>query len=183
VGDTKDGGASVWLRNNPDGSEMYRYLQHEGDSAMRIPTVWPPVSQGMAQPVGSIPIRCKCGGIDLLLKRGDYAGLMKEDMPSNIGPKTHKLFAGFCGCESCQLQSGVDVVNWAFAEMKDVSFRGDGGEKLPTSASGLKDLVDAKALVCNLTVQLLSLYRAWECISRVSVALLIAICLRTIHIL
>jgi hypothetical protein len=91
----------------------------------------------------SVAIRCKCRGVDLVLHRGDYSDTKQDELPWNIDPKTHKLLASFCSCDSYRLQSGTEVFNWTFAEIKDISFS-DRKDAFPTSGLELKKLVDAK---------------------------------------
>jgi hypothetical protein len=148
VGDTFDGGASVWLRHpNPDGSEMKRFkLDSEAEPPEELPQLWPSPSEltGFeARKQDAIPIRCKCKGVDFVLHKGDYSSMKKEDLPFSVDPTTHKLLAGFCGCDSCRLQSGIDVFNWTFAEIKLLSFR-KADKPFPKSSVELKALVDAK---------------------------------------
>jgi hypothetical protein len=142
VNDTIDGGASVWLRHNTDGSKPKRFKRFDEELSQDWPSIVS-LTGYEAKKEDSLPIRCKCKGVDLVLHRGDYTDKEESELPFNIDPKTHKLLAGFCGCDSCRLQSGIDVFNWAFAEMRYISF-GTSDKKFPTSASELKELVDAR---------------------------------------
>jgi hypothetical protein len=146
VHDTLDGGASVWLLQNSNGSEITRFkLDDQRNGPEQISGDWPPASSLTgyeAKKEDAVAIRCKCKGVDLILHRGDYTGVKPADLPFNIDPDTHKLLAGFCGCDSCRLQSGTDVFNWTFAEMKYLSF-GKSNETFPTHKDDLKKLVDA----------------------------------------
>ncbi|KAH7382416.1 Mss4-like protein [Phaeosphaeria sp. MPI-PUGE-AT-0046c] len=147
VFDTQDGGAAVWLRHNADGSAIVSFKHDdEPDVTNEVPPEWPPSAQltGYSpRKEETIPIRCKCEGVDLRLHAGDYSKFQDHELPFNIDPKTHKLLAGFCGCDSCRLQSGIDVFNWAFAEMKYISIAND-DKSFPTTATELKNMVDAK---------------------------------------
>jgi hypothetical protein len=67
----------------------------------------------------------------------------QEALPWNVDPTTHKLLADFCGCDSCRLQSGLDVFTWAFAEMKQVSFSKDPSTPFPNHMADLNELIDA----------------------------------------
>jgi hypothetical protein len=142
VDDTLDGGASVWLRHNADGSEPERLKHYDGVLSQD----WP-LSTKLTGYEGkredSVAIRCKCKGVDLVLHRGDYSDTKQDELPYNIDPKTHKFSASFCGCDSCRLQSGIDVFNWTFSELKNISF-GSSNNAFPTSGLELKQLVDAK---------------------------------------
>jgi hypothetical protein len=142
VHDTLDGGASVWLRHSKDGSESKRFKSFVEE----LPQDWPSALELTgyeARKEDSVSIRCKCKGVDLILHRGDYTDKEESELPFNIDPKTHKLLAGFCGCDSCRLQSGVDVFNWTFAETKYISF-GNSDKIFPRSSFELKKQVDAR---------------------------------------
>lgn len=148
VGDTLDGGASVWLRHpNADGSEMKRFEKDEqGDNAKELPQQWPAPSQLTGyerKKEDAIPIRCKCKGVNFILNRGDYSEVKEEELPWPVDPKTHKKLADLCGCDSCRLQGGVDVFNWTFTEIKLVSF-GSTSKSFPPTSTELGELVDAK---------------------------------------
>ncbi|KAF1843240.1 uncharacterized protein K460DRAFT_407604 [Cucurbitaria berberidis CBS 394.84] len=148
VGDTLDGGASVWLRHpNADGTEVKRFkLDSDTKDAEELPEDWPSPAELTgyeAKKEDAVPIRCRCKGVDLVLHRGDYSGVKKEELPFNIDPKTHKLLADFCGCDSCRLQSGIDTFYWTFSEMKHISFGSHNG-LFPTNKTELKKLVDAQ---------------------------------------
>jgi hypothetical protein len=147
VDDTIDGGATMWLRKpNADGSVAKRYKDHsQGETKQELPLEWPGkeflVEYEKKQPENQIPIQCKCKGVDLVLSRGDYEGKKKEELPWFVHPESRKLYAGLCVCNSCRLSSGVDVYNWTFAELSNISF--PSGKKLPSSTHDLKALVDA----------------------------------------
>jgi hypothetical protein len=147
VGDTIDGGATMWLRNpNADGSEARRFK--ERNTGEPYPLDWPSNSTftGYEKKTEneSIPIICHCKGVNFLLHRGKYDGLKDEELPWFIDPKTHKSFASFDACDSCRLQSGIDVFNWTFAELANISFSTplkEGGKAFPTTTQELKTLV------------------------------------------
>ncbi|KAF1976136.1 hypothetical protein BU23DRAFT_551631 [Bimuria novae-zelandiae CBS 107.79] len=151
VGDTKDGGASMWLRKpNTDGNEAQRYKARDKDErgapAEPIPYDWPP-SHSMtgfeAKTNSPIPIKCKCKGVNLVWQPGTYDGKKVSELPWFVDPSTHKALAGFCACESCRLTGGCDVWNWGFAELKDISYATT-QSSFPSSSTDLKALVDAK---------------------------------------
>lgn len=151
VGDTKDGGASMWLRKpNADGTEIKRYYARaendEGQAAQPIPSDWPPsdtLTGYETKTQGPVPIRCKCKGVDLEWLPGSYDGKKESELPWFVDPHTHKALGGFCACESCRLPGGCDVWNWGFAELKDISFAGK-REGFPDASTELRAMVDAK---------------------------------------
>jgi hypothetical protein len=142
VHDTVDGGASVWFQQNASGSKVKSFkFNNEGEE---LPQDWPPFGELTgyeAKKEGSIPIHCKCRGVEFILQRGDYSDVPEDQLPSNIDPKTHKLTATFCGCDSCRLQGGVDVFNWTYTDLKYITFN-DSDKPFPASSYDLKKLVD-----------------------------------------
>lgn len=147
VGDTVDGGASAWLQHpNPEGSECRRFkFEAKGSAADAVlPRDWPSADQltGYKKKIGSqLSIRCKCNGIDFIIKHGDYSGLEKDQLPWNIDPETHKLLTVFCGCDSCRLQGGIDIWFWTYIEMKYLSAAQHNVE-FPSSCHQLKSFID-----------------------------------------
>lgn len=125
VGDTKDGGASVWFRRpNADGMEIpCRMAERDGEE---VPSDWPQASNsttGVEKAGDHSPVKlwCHCGGIKLQLHRGDYASKPEEELPWFIDPKTHKSLATFDVCDSCRLHFGFDIVNWTFASLTNIT--------------------------------------------------------------
>jgi len=151
VADTEDGGATPWLcALNGEGEDLKRYesvVAGRGPGAKELPADWPQSStlpELKAKEEESVPIRCKCGGVDLVLQRGDYKHMAEDQLPSNVEPVSRKLKAGFCGCNSCRLQSGNDVFNWTYAETKYISFGKDSTKDFPSDMYVLNELIDAK---------------------------------------
>lgn len=123
VGDTIDGGATMWLRNpNTDGSEAQRFEKRK--DSMAYPHDWPPTSTftefEKTLAVEYVPIRCHCNGVDLMLHHGNYRDKKPEELPWFVDPKTRKLIAGFDVCNSCRLQSGIDIFHWTFCELESI---------------------------------------------------------------
>lgn len=149
VGDTVDGGASVWLQNaNGDGPQCRRFKSEEegADPGDALPVDWPQPSELIGfkkRTEDSIPVRCRCKGVDLVLHSGDYTGIEKEDLPWNVDPETHKLSTVFCGCDSCRLQGGIDLWYWAFFDLKHLSAANE-VNPFPKSKHELKAFIDEK---------------------------------------
>ena len=152
VGDTKDGGASMWMRSvNADGEEAKRFTERSQDGTVDpLPIGWP-ANETMTGfetwKDDTVRILCKCEGVDLLWHKGNYEGKKKEELPWFIDPTTHKSLAGFCSCDSCRLFSGVDLCNWTYGELKYISFPTSGtpnDKPFPSNTSDLKALVDVK---------------------------------------
>lgn len=151
VGDTKDGGASMWLRSpNADGTEAQRYKVRAEDEQGRpveaIPYDWPSpdkLTGYAAKNNDPVHIWCRCGGVNLLWEPSSYDGKKNEELPWFVDPNTHKALAGFCACESCRLFGGADIWTWGFAELKDIHFVNN-EPGFPDSSDALRALVDAK---------------------------------------
>lgn len=149
--DTQDGGASPWIcALNGDGVDLKSYEEMtpgRGQEAKELPADWPRPStlpELKAKEEDSVPIRCKCGGVDLLLRRGEYQDTSEEDLPSCVEPASRKLKASFCACNSCRLQSGSDIFYWTFTETKYLSFGKDDSKAFPKDIFDLKHLIDTK---------------------------------------
>lgn len=149
VGDTIDGGASAWLQHaNGDASKCRRFKLEPDESTDDdvLSADWPSAENMIGfedKAEESVAIRCKCKGVDLVLKRDDYSGTAKDQLPWNVDPDTHKLSTVFCGCDSCRLQGGIDVWYWAFIAAKDLS-SATVDAPFPTSKHELKDAIDRR---------------------------------------
>lgn len=142
VGDTIDGGASVWYKTpNSDGKEIPRKLLRDED----VPWDWPQkrdenlIKEAEAQ--DSIPFWCHCKGVSLRLHRGDYASKPREELPKFVDPRTNKLRAMFDSCDSCRLTFGNDLVNWTMTELFNIT-QAD-GSAFPDSTKKLAAAVEA----------------------------------------
>ncbi|KAF2262237.1 hypothetical protein CC78DRAFT_582841 [Lojkania enalia] len=152
VGDTIDGGATMWLRKpNADGAEARRFEARSSGAltqsaqGVKLPYDWPAASvlTGYDKKTeDSVPIRCKCKGVDFVLHRGDYSDKKREELPWCIDPENLKMVGAFCVCDSCRLFAGVDVYNWAYAELKYIS-KAD-GSPFPGSSLDLRKSIDSK---------------------------------------
>ncbi|CAI4218955.1 unnamed protein product [Parascedosporium putredinis] len=137
VGDTVDGGASVWLppKNDP---QAWR---------MDPPTPCPEVdssSPGDA-PADTLPASCACGKVDLYITRPNpdsylassgwpdlthaYHSISEpergnpEDIKWWIRDNGNKYLAGTCACRSCRLVSGFEIQTWTFVPRTNIHFR------------------------------------------------------------
>ena len=143
VGDTLDGGASVWLRKpNPDGKEIPRYREYSEEIPWSLPEAPAHSSGSDAEEITeSLPVSCHCKGVQLLFHQGTYASKKREELPWHIDPRNNKHTATFDACNSCRLQFGTDIVYWTYGELVTISQR-DGGA-FPRTATELKAAVDA----------------------------------------
>jgi hypothetical protein len=94
-----------------------------------------------------LSFHCHCKGVDFVLRSHEdvAADKSKEELPWFVDPNTHKLLAGFDGCNSCRLASGSDIFHWTFAQLDHVKFNpSKSSAQFPTTAPDLKAAVDAK---------------------------------------
>ncbi|KAK1763364.1 Mss4-like protein [Phialemonium atrogriseum] len=150
VGDTIDGGASVWLRETGDGAagRATRWFGGRGEGE-EVPEAWPPVSSlpgaDVRSEVADVPVRCRCRGVDLVFRHGEhlaeFEGMSRAELPWFVDPVTHKTFAGFEGCDSCRLSLGADVIHWTFVMLRHLAFsEGTGRQDLPAFPRTAADL-------------------------------------------
>lgn len=152
VGDTVDGGASMWLRHpNADGTPAKRWTTGKGKSP-ELPADWPtsvPPPPPPAQGPIEVPIWCKCRGVDLVL-RPDFSSFPKDaELLWFVDPESKKLLASFDACDSCRLAVGVDMVHWTFALLQHIRFASsppsDDDRPFPRTAQELKAALSAPA--------------------------------------
>lgn len=161
VGDTKDGGATAWLRENPlDGGVCKRFRGWDEEArgpVEELPQEWPapsgstatahadPVAgQKLASPERT-PVWCHCRGVDLVLRSAvDMAARPTEELPLWVEPTTCKYLASTECCDSCRLAFGCDLVNWTFPPLSHIAFADGGAGAFPKTVSELKERVDAK---------------------------------------
>ncbi|KKY30076.1 hypothetical protein UCDDA912_g09987 [Diaporthe ampelina] len=150
VGDTKDGGASMWMRNpNGDGVGARRWMGLISQSE-EVPFSWPegPGTEAeVRSTVTEVPIRCHCGGVDLVFQRQkaeeEFMAKAKSELPWFVHPETKKLMASIDPCDSCRLSSGVDFWTWTFMLLRHIGFASKTGD----DSSFPDDTKDLKAVV------------------------------------
>lgn len=154
VGDTKDGGASMWMRNpNGDGVGARRWMGLTSQSE-EISFDWQGESRletEVQSKVAEIPIRCHCGGVDLVFQRQkaeeEFMEKEKSELPWFVHPETKKLMASIDPCDSCRLSSGVDFWTWTFVLLRHIGFdlKTNGTESdFPDDTKDLKAAVSKK---------------------------------------
>ncbi|KAI1366496.1 Mss4-like protein [Xylaria arbuscula] len=127
VGDTKDGGVTPWLCDaNPDGTRPQLWSTHRGQSeeySSTDHTHWPLPSTD-ASPPEETPVRCHCGGVDLVLRNPIpvFAGQDRASLPGFVDPESNKLLGLFDCCDSCRMSSGVDIFHWTFVLPEHLAF-------------------------------------------------------------
>ncbi|KAG8169177.1 hypothetical protein KVR01_001926 [Diaporthe batatas] len=154
VGDTKDGGMSMFMRTpNGDGKEARRWMGLASKSE-EVAFGWPAgqASETEAQNKAvEIPIRCHCGGVDLSYQREkaeeEFQSKEKSELPWFVHPETNKLMASIDPCDSCRMSSGVDFWPWTFVLLRHIGFAsktsGDNAS-FPDGTGDLKTAVSKK---------------------------------------
>ena len=80
------------------------------------------IEKGKTKPAvdETLQAKCHCGGVDLRVKRADYAkdtqGVDQEDIPAD----KEKYVAHFCVCRSCRLSTGQSLMPWCFIPPKNI---------------------------------------------------------------
>ncbi|KAL2152310.1 hypothetical protein VTH82DRAFT_5494 [Thermothelomyces myriococcoides] len=159
VGDTVDGGASCWLRGmNGEGEPPTkiwlgrRYKSEEVPIGKRWPAIEDllPYEADLKKKTtaaeGDVPIRCHCGGVDLVLRAGEaqreFAEKQasgKEELPLFVDPVTHKLLGSVDACDSCRTAFGTDVSLWTFALLRHISFAAGGDSSSSSPSAGFPE--------------------------------------------
>lgn len=154
--DTIDGGATAWmstLSTDPHAQPIPRWSGWPNTSKKLDPS-WPtPKPVAVDGAPSSIPLYCRCKGVDLILRRGKYksnkapplssAGgpaLNEKEpdaLPWFVEPQSHKVIATFDACDSCRISlAGLEIMNWTFAEMKNIEFADSSDSVAGKSSSG-----------------------------------------------
>ncbi|KAI0194504.1 Mss4-like protein [Xylaria flabelliformis] len=146
VYDTRDGGASFWLRKpNADGKEIPRYQQQVSeDEDEEIDWDWPDIPSltlGLGPGKWPLPISCHCKGINLVLHRKYYFNKNREELPWFIDSTTNTPIAGFTMSDPCHPYSSNEIINWVIVDLGIISQRN--GRAFPRTTAELKAAVDA----------------------------------------
>ncbi|TRX89609.1 hypothetical protein FHL15_009518 [Xylaria flabelliformis] len=146
VYDTRNGGASFWLRKpNANGKEIPRYQQQfSEDKDEEIDWYWPHVpSLGCGLWPGEWPllISWHCKSINLPLHCKYYLTKDREELPWFIHPTTNNQIAGFTVRDPCHPYFSNEIMNWVTVDLGIISQR-NGRAFLKTTAE-LKVAVDA----------------------------------------
>ncbi|KAM5383781.1 hypothetical protein ACJZ2D_001770 [Fusarium nematophilum] len=148
VGDTKDGGSSVWLRKDASGNPIRNWEQRASKSKELLHP-WPtqPIEAESLVTQEPTPIWCHCKGVQLLLNSGlDLAAGTDKIMSDKPDPKTGKYITHFDACDSCRLGVGADLIYWAFAPIDHLSFSSESSSQDSTfqNIHELRDAVERR---------------------------------------
>ncbi|KAF3760975.1 hypothetical protein M406DRAFT_267186 [Cryphonectria parasitica EP155] len=179
VGDTIDGGASLWMRKpNGDGQSVPRWseLKHTSE---KLADDWP----AMAFPTADwksgteeIPFRCHCKGVNLVFQSGqalrEYAAMEAQKLPWFVDPVSRKPVVGTDACKSCRTSFGIDFVNWTFAFLKHVAYptttstTADDAAEFPKTVQDLYAAVSTDIKTRDPRLGTLAVYRSSEGVKR-----------------
>ncbi|KAH7010642.1 uncharacterized protein B0I36DRAFT_341866 [Microdochium trichocladiopsis] len=150
--DTKDGGASPWLRNTDYDVEngCYKAARRwhgrrfksdeilEGDDWPSLKDLSVMTGGAAAQTHASdsqelgditIPVKCRCGGVHVELlasvARKEFSQMPRDQLPRFVDPDNNKSIASFDVCDSCRTVSGLDIFHWTFFWLKHIRFPQD----------------------------------------------------------
>ncbi|KAI0025997.1 hypothetical protein F4780DRAFT_767944 [Xylariomycetidae sp. FL0641] len=142
LADTEDGGASGWLCHTNSDRSLPRLWAGAKEASERF-LCRSVASNATSLDADETPIRCRCGGVDFVLRRAEaeYAITPRSELPWFIDPVTHKPLANFDACNSCRLSSGADVFNWTYALLRHVRFAGSavqGRATFPDTTAALR---------------------------------------------
>ncbi|KAI1321237.1 hypothetical protein F5Y16DRAFT_73022 [Xylariaceae sp. FL0255] len=149
--DTLDGGASPWLRDVNHGGVRPRLWKGRRDESDELAQEWPAIhslpDSSVTTDAGEINIRCRCGGVHLVLQNPtkEFATTPRSELPQIVDPTTNKFLANNDVCDSCRLSSGIEIFNWTFIQLRNLSFgtssqEGKGSE-LPKLSTEIKTSV------------------------------------------
>ena len=136
VGDTKDGGLTIWL---PD-AVAWKGRAYESEQIRDISeTHKKSINTENANPSPRLPGYCHCGGVQFQITRpNEHSSNLRSPWPDLIKPY-HSGFsensddvkwwlrrngttylAGTCACNSCRLASGSDIQVWSFVPKTNI---------------------------------------------------------------
>ncbi|CAN8106325.1 unnamed protein product [Discula destructiva] len=156
VGDTLDGGATMWLHkpNGAGGDTAKRWTKRVGKSE-ELPHDWPgkelPAS-GWDNDIQELSIQCHCKGVDFIYRQGqaleDHPSKQVAEISRYMDPTSGKPVVVMDACNSCRISFGVEFLNWTSASLRHIGFPSPGSqsEDLPEFAATLKDLYAAVSL-------------------------------------
>lgn len=133
VGDTVDGGASMWLRHDAKGRVLKRWAGPR-DHSKELGIGWPgqgyQAGNAFARPEFT-PLQCHCKGVNLFLRSGahlaqatpgspdaELAGKLKD---SGFKMKAGRYPAFMDACDSCRMTISSDITYWTSVPIACIS--------------------------------------------------------------
>lgn len=164
VGDTVDGGASMWLQHpNADGTPAKRWKAGKGagsGTSEELPPNWPASYSPLSiEGTVEVPVWCKCRGVNFVLRPDFSSHPAHKQLPFFVDPESNKLLASFDACDSCRLACGTDIINWTFALLQHLHYAGP-RPTFPQTAAELKAAVSAPPKMRDPRLGTLALYES-----------------------
>ena len=132
VGDTEDGGMTVWLPNW-NGQELPRWKDLGRESEL-LPSEWPGTTMGTSLESEGPKLKagCHCGGVEFYITRPTEESRLGMPLEKArwLAANGTKYAAGFCTCTSCRKVNGFDVQPWAIIPQCNI-FQANGEPMAP----------------------------------------------------
>lgn len=156
IEDTRDGGASIWLRS-VDGKSLERWSQEAGESD-RVSSDHFNAARKEIQPAKTaVHAHCQCNGVEFWIAppdaaskkaRSDFSDLIvpyhrgqqATKNPQNLAwwlcDNATRFLAGTCACLACRRASGFDITFWAFIPNANIFLDSDLSRPFPAYGTG-----------------------------------------------
>lgn len=141
VGDTKDGGCSLWFRSGSAGHAIKRWEEHP-DQSRELPSSWPEsaaAEPASLAPSDLTPLWCHCKGVQLQVKPGSDLSTTSQMSPKHPNVKDGKYITELDACDSCRLSLGSDIIYWAFVPVDQVLLHGVAFENITELQKAVED--------------------------------------------
>jgi hypothetical protein len=128
LSDTIDGGLAGHLLRIK-GQEPKLYDTDDENRQIPLTDIEAMIQKSKSLPVPAIDAhlkaKCRCGGVDLLIARADFAK-RDSDIKDHYSYPVDKYVAGICACRSCRLHFGTSLVPWAYVPVGNVTVSSTG---------------------------------------------------------
>lgn len=132
VGDTLDGGASMWMRRGPGGGPPARRWHGARLHSEELAHEWPGPSlhadRSTVKALRDVSFGCRCGGVDLVYHRSkadeEFAAVRTEDLPRHVNRMSRKPDVDVDACDSCRIASGSEFFCWTSSFLRHIGFGG-----------------------------------------------------------
>ena len=125
IADTKDASLVPFLLPITADGDVNLYASKHGVDTLTSSQISAMAQEARGKPLptehDALHVECHCGGVELRIKRADYAqepegvrALMSKDDP-------HKYLARFCACRSCRIAVGSSLCPWAYTSLPAIT--------------------------------------------------------------
>ncbi|KAK3691341.1 hypothetical protein LTR37_018702 [Vermiconidia calcicola] len=133
IADTLDGGFSDFLPSI-NGKSLPRWTANPDSED--LPLYWSSPSRPQITPSSSdnLHAHCKCTGVEFWISRPSERSKQAADKSCWwLQENGTKFTAGVCSCNSCRLDCGQEMIQWAFVPTVDISLdeKGEKGYEVP----------------------------------------------------